>query len=71
MLNLALHHSDGYDVCYVTIPGRSLDDAQVNAEYVAYNIQDLAGKSANGKVYVVGHSQGVSLSVTSAITLSR
>ena len=39
---------DGYDVCYVTIPERSLGDAQVNAEYVAYNIQDLAAKSSTG-----------------------
>jgi hypothetical protein len=50
--------SDGYDVCYVTIPERSLGDAQVNAEYVAYNIQDLAAKSSTGKIYVIGHSQG-------------
>jgi hypothetical protein len=50
--------SDGYDVCYVSIPARSLDDAQVNAEYVAYNIQDLAAKSSTGKVYLIGHSQG-------------
>jgi hypothetical protein len=40
--------SDGYDVCYVTIPERSLGDAQVNAEYVAYNIEDLAAKSSTG-----------------------
>ena len=50
--------SDGYDVCYVTIPGRSLGDAQLNAEYVAHNIQDLAYKSSTGRVYVIGHSQG-------------
>ena len=47
----------------MTIPERSLGDAQVNAEYVAYNIQDLAAKSSTGKVYVIGHSQGVSIAV--------
>ena len=46
------------DVCYVTMPGRTLGDAEVSAEYVAYNIGALAAKSATKKVAVIGHSQG-------------
>ncbi|GAA5822314.1 hypothetical protein JCM5353_001569 [Sporobolomyces roseus] len=48
----------GYDVCYVDLPSRSLTDAQATSEWVAYNIKDLAPKSATGKVAVIGHSQG-------------
>ncbi|GAA6062962.1 hypothetical protein JCM10212_005721 [Sporobolomyces blumeae] len=48
----------GFDVCYVDLPQRSLIDAQVSAEYVAYNIYDLAKKSATGKVSLISHSQG-------------
>ncbi|GAA6022950.1 hypothetical protein JCM11491_005480 [Sporobolomyces phaffii] len=48
----------GYDVCYVDLPGRSIGDAQVSSEYVAYNIKDLAAKSSTGKVSLVSHSQG-------------
>jgi hypothetical protein len=35
-----------------------LGDAQINAEYIAYNIKVLAEKSRTGKVFIVGHSQG-------------
>ncbi|GAA5925985.1 esterase/lipase family protein [Sporobolomyces koalae] len=48
----------GYDVCYVDLPGRSIGDAQVSSEYVAYNIKDLAAKSATGQVSLISHSQG-------------
>lgn len=60
MLAKLTHHlcSPGFDVCYVNLPQRSMNDAQDTAEYVAYNIQDLAQKSATGKVYVVSWSQG-------------
>lgn len=45
-------------MCYVDLPSRSLTDAQASSEWVAYNIKDLAPKSATGKVAVLGHSQG-------------
>lgn len=51
---LQLH---GFDVCTVTIPGRTLLDAQVSAEYVAYAITAIA-RAAHRKVAVIGHSQG-------------
>lgn len=49
---------DGYDVCWISVPNRSLDDAQLNAEFAAHAIQELSYKSSTKKVYVVGHSQG-------------
>lgn len=46
-------------MCYIEIPGRSLNDAQINAEYVAAAIQILAPQSKkNGKLFIIGHSQG-------------
>ncbi|WRT65296.1 uncharacterized protein IL334_002239 [Kwoniella shivajii] len=48
----------GYDIAWFTSPTRSLGDAQVNAEYIAYNIKALAQKSRTGKVFIIGHSQG-------------
>jgi hypothetical protein len=51
--------SPKYDVCYIEIPQRSLNDAQMNAEYVAAAIQILAPQSkAGGKLFIIGHSQG-------------
>jgi hypothetical protein len=51
--------SPRYDVCYIDIPQRSLNDAQLNAEYVAAAIRILAPQSrAAGKLFIVGHSQG-------------
>lgn len=46
------------DVCYTSLPDRSLSDAQISAEYVAYAISTLAPKSKTGKVTTIGHSQG-------------
>ncbi|GAA6063214.1 hypothetical protein JCM10212_006847 [Sporobolomyces blumeae] len=48
----------GYDVCYVNLPGRALVDAQLSAEYVAWNLYHLASQSATGKVSLISHSQG-------------
>jgi len=48
----------GYDVAWFTSPTRSLGDAQVTAEYIAYNIKRLADMSATKKVFIIGHSQG-------------
>ncbi|OCF40558.1 hypothetical protein I317_05649 [Kwoniella heveanensis CBS 569] len=48
----------GYDIAWFTSPTRSLGDAQVTAEYIAYNIKVLAQKSKTGKVFLIGHSQG-------------
>lgn len=45
----------------VTLPLRSLGDAQVAAEYVAYNVGYLAGKSSRNKIAIIGHSQGAGL----------
>lgn len=44
-----------------------MSDAQVSAEYVAYNIIQLAQKSSTGKVKVVGHSQGGGLNIPWAL----
>jgi surfactin synthase thioesterase subunit len=58
-LNLFHATSPQFDVCYIEIPGRSLNDAQLNAEYVAAAIQILAPQSKkNGKLFIIGHSQG-------------
>ncbi|KAF8330872.1 uncharacterized protein EI90DRAFT_1106712 [Cantharellus anzutake] len=51
----------GFDVCWVDLPRNSLIDAQVSAEYIAYNIPLLAAKSSTGKVSIIGHSQGAGL----------
>jgi hypothetical protein len=48
----------GYDIAWFTSPTRSLGDVQVTAEYIAYNIGQLAKQSATGKVFIIGHSQG-------------
>lgn len=48
----------GFDVCWVDIPNRGLGDAQIGAEYVAYNAIRLAKQSATKTVKLVGHSQG-------------
>lgn len=50
--------SPGYDIAWFNSPTRSLGDAQITAEYIAYNIKALAAKSKTGKVFVVSHSQG-------------
>ena len=50
--------SPGYDIAWFTSPTRSLGDAQVTAEYIAYNIKRLAAMSATKKVFIIGHSQG-------------
>jgi hypothetical protein len=51
-------HSVGYDIAWFTSPTRSLGDAQITAEYIAYNIKLLAQQSSTGKVFIIGHSQG-------------
>ncbi len=40
------------------MPGRTIGDAQISSEYVAYNTANLASQSATGKVFLIGHSQG-------------
>lgn len=42
----------------VDLPGRSVVDVQLSAEYVAYGVQYLAPKSSTKKVSIIGHSQG-------------
>lgn len=46
------------DAVWVNIPGSSLGDVQVNAEYVAYVMNYISGVSANAKVGVISWSQG-------------
>ncbi|GEM10681.1 lipase B [Rhodotorula toruloides] len=48
----------GFDVCKITLPGRSLGDVQTTSEYVAFAIQNLAAHSQTGMVGIVSHSQG-------------
>lgn len=50
--------ADGYTACYVTIPDRAMNDMQVNAEYVAYNLHYLSSLSGGLQTAVVSHSQG-------------
>ena len=57
-INYANDLRPGYDIAWFTSPTRSLGDAQVTAEYIAYNIKRLAQMSSTGKVFIVGHSQG-------------
>jgi len=54
-------------VCWVNLPMRALGDMPTTAEYVAYNIQQLAPKSATGKVICIGHSQGAGLNIQWAL----
>ncbi|KAG2417619.1 hypothetical protein HFD88_008838 [Aspergillus terreus] len=46
------------DPVWVNIPGNSLDDVQVNAEYVAYAINYLSGVSNDSTIGVISWSQG-------------
>ncbi|KAF2767947.1 alpha/beta-hydrolase [Teratosphaeria nubilosa] len=46
------------DPVWLNIPGYQLNDAQVNAEYVAYAINYISGISGHCKVAVAGWSQG-------------
>ncbi|KAF7983295.1 hypothetical protein HWV62_22959 [Athelia sp. TMB] len=57
----------GYAIAWVNLPGYALGDAQTTAEYVAYNIKQLAPHSATGKVAVIGHSQGAGISIQWAL----
>lgn len=54
-------------MCWINLPDRSLGDAQVSGEYVAYNIQQLAPNSATNKVIAIGHSQGAGLLIQWAL----
>lgn len=47
----------GYRVCTVDLPGRSLGDIQVAAEYVVVAVHRMARESGR-KVDILGHSQG-------------
>lgn len=58
-----LKFASGYDVCWVELPGKALGNAATSAEYVAYNIPQLAARSATGEVFVIGHSQGGGLNI--------
>ena len=48
---------DGYDVCWVTLPDRSVGDIQVASEYVVHAVRTINARSGR-KVDIVGHSQG-------------
>ena len=49
--------ADGYDVCWVTLPYRSLGDIQVASEYVVHAVRTIKANSGR-KVDIIGHSQG-------------
>lgn len=50
----------GFDVCWVDLPGRSLGDIQLSAEFIAYAIMALAPRSraTGGRISMLGYSQG-------------
>ncbi|EGF99061.1 uncharacterized protein MELLADRAFT_94890 [Melampsora larici-populina 98AG31] len=50
----------GFDVCWVDLPRRSLDDIQLSAEFIAYAIMFLAPRSpaTGGRISMLGYSQG-------------
>lgn len=56
-------YGPGYDICWIDLPGHAVGNAATTAEYVAYNIPQLAAKSATGQVFVIGHSQGAGLTI--------
>ncbi len=47
----------GWDVCTVTMPGRSLGDIQTTAEYVVHAVRAVHERTGE-QVDVLGHSQG-------------
>lgn len=47
----------GFDVCYVDLPNRAIDDIQVSAEYVVHAIRRI-NQLTGLKVDILGHSQG-------------
>lgn len=49
---------DGFDVCWVTLPDRALDDIQVSSEYVVYAVHQMYGADGGRPVAMIGHSQG-------------
>ncbi|KAL3441303.1 hypothetical protein BJX65DRAFT_299855 [Aspergillus insuetus] len=53
-----LGETDYADPVWVNIPGNSLNDVQVNSEYVAYAINYISGVSRGKKVGLVSWSQG-------------
>lgn len=48
----------GFDVCYVDLPNRSLDDIQLASEYVVFAIRKMHRLSGGRRIDVLGHSQG-------------
>ena len=53
-----LNQTDFADVAWLNIPNNLLDDAQLNAEYVAYGVNYLSGISEGKNVSVITWSQG-------------
>ncbi|MEU1864063.1 esterase/lipase family protein [Streptomyces gardneri] len=49
--------ADGYDVCGVDLPNRSMGDIQVASEYVVHAVDRIYAATGR-KVDVIGHSQG-------------
>jgi triacylglycerol lipase len=47
----------GFDVCTATLPNNSLDDMQIQAEYVVYAVRQMAARSGE-LVSLIGASQG-------------
>lgn len=53
-----LAESDFADTVWVNIPGNSLNDVQINSEYVAYAINYIYGIANNTKIGIISWSQG-------------
>lgn len=50
--------ADGYDVCWVALPDRSLNDIQVASEYVVEAVRLMYSRDGQRPIAIVGHSQG-------------
>ncbi|KAK4052968.1 hypothetical protein OIO90_004092 [Microbotryomycetes sp. JL221] len=57
----------GYDVCWIDLPARALNDAQVSGEIVARAIFQLAPQSSTKRISAIGHSQGGGLNIQWAL----
>jgi triacylglycerol lipase len=49
--------AEGYDVCTVDLPDRSLGDIQLSSEYVVHAVRAMRAASGR-RIAVIGHSQG-------------
>lgn len=55
---LPAYKAQGYNGCYSNLPNRTLGDAQLTAEYVVNQIDEVYRRAGNQQILVVTHSQG-------------